>query len=216
MIETTVVGISFSPRSESTEYTVKRALAAAQRVPDTTVKFVSTKGKKIGHCIDCGACLRNNSHCVLQDDFLEILEVYTSGDGIVVGSPVYGMNGSPTMYCFHSRLRSYFSKPGKADEFYYKVGGAIAVGGSRHGGQEMVLLAIRNYYLAASMMVVGGPLHNYSGAAVWSDDGGAIGAEQDTIGMEKAEKLGYSVAVAAKISRIGKDAFLTDGTALSI
>ena len=206
-----IVGICFSPREEATAFSVKKALEAAESVPGISTTYVGAKAKKIATCRDCGACLTRGQGCVIQDDFQELLRLYQMADGLIIGSPVYGMNGSPLMYAFHSRLRSFFSQPGKSEAFCHKVGVGVAVGGTRHGGQEMVLNSIRNYFLASNMFTIGGPLNNYGGAAVWSNDRGAAGVEEDPESLRLLERLGKGLAIGTLIAKIGKQALEQEG-----
>jgi multimeric flavodoxin WrbA len=80
-----------------------------------------------------------------------------------------------------------------------KVGGVIAVGGVRNGGQELTIQMVQAAMLVQDMIVVseGKPTSHY-GATLWS--GHPDGIEKDTFGLETARNLGKRVAeVAAKM-----------------
>ena len=51
-----------------------------------------------------------------------------------------------------------------------KVGSAITLGGTRHGGQETTLLAITNYFLLNEILATGGCGRCYSGGTLWTKD----------------------------------------------
>jgi len=136
MKEVKVLGICGSHRAKgATEYSVKKALEAAETVPGITTQYVGLRGKKIGHCIHCNQCIKNNCLCVIEDDFQEVQQMFLDADAYIIGSPVYQMNSTPLLQDFCSRLRpTYLVHPG---HFTNRVGGAIATGGTRHGGQEV-------------------------------------------------------------------------------
>jgi multimeric flavodoxin WrbA len=82
-----------------------------------------------------------------------------------------------------------------------KVGGVIAVGGFRNGGQELAIQAVQAAMLVQDMVVVsdGRPTSHY-GATLWS--GHPDGIEKDTVGLETARNLGKRVVeVATRMHR---------------
>ncbi|MDR0841322.1 MAG: flavodoxin family protein [Christensenellaceae bacterium] len=202
MIDVKILGISGSHRKGATEYCVQEALNAAAQVPGVTTEFVTLRGKKIGHCIHCNKCVKDGTLCAIKDDFQEVQEKFHAADGYVVGSPVYQMNSTPLIQDFFSRLRpTYLVHPGLLAN---RVGGALTTGGTRHGGQEMCLLTLRNCFLTYEILETGGPGGNYCGASVWSQDRKEEGAKEDLIGMEKVVGLGRRVAEAALILKAGR------------
>ncbi len=213
MKEVKVLGICGSHRAKgATEYSVKKALEAAETVPGITTQYVGLRGKKIGHCIHCNQCIKNNCLCVIEDDFQEVQQMFLDADAYIIGSPVYQMNSTPLLQDFCSRLRpTYLVHPG---HFTNRVGGAIATGGTRHGGQEMTLLTIKNFFLTYEILVTGGPGGNYCGASVWSKDRKAEGAEEDVVGMEKVVGLGRRVAEAALTIEAGRQSLIDQGIEL--
>ncbi|QGP91215.1 2-amino-4-deoxychorismate dehydrogenase [Neomoorella glycerini] len=209
MVSVKILGISGSHRKGATEYCVQEALKAAATVPGVTTEFVSLRGKKIGHCIHCNKCIKTSQLCQIKDDFQEVQEKFLAADGYILGTPVYQMNSTPLLQDFCSRLRpTYLVYPG---HFANRVGGAIATGGTRHGGQEMALLTIKNFFLTYEILVTGGPGGNYCGACVWTKDRKEEGAIEDEIGMEKVRGLGRRVAEAALILKAGKEALQSQG-----
>jgi len=95
------------------------------------------------------------------------------------------------------------------------LGGGIAVGGTRNGGQEETLSAIINFFLTYEIMVTGGPGGNYLGAAVWSRDRKAEGAEEDTVGMSRVDGLGKRIAKLALVLEAGRNTLAEKGVTLS-
>ena len=83
-----------------------------------------------------------------------------------------------------------------------KVGGALAVGAARHGGQEMTLLAIHAWMLIHDMIVVGDgkPTAHLGAAGVASTP---EEAEKDMKGLEIARNLGRRGTEVAKLLKGG-------------
>jgi len=77
--------------------------------------------------------------------------------------------------------------------FRNRVGGGLAVGGIRNGGQELTLQAVRAAMLCQDMICVsdGRPTAHF-GATLYS--GGEGGIEADEFGLETARNLGRRVA----------------------
>jgi multimeric flavodoxin WrbA len=197
-----ILGICGSPRKGATEYATKQALAACEQVPGVTTVYWSVRGKKIGYCVHCDSCMRNKSMCQTQDDFKELEALVLDADGFIVGSPVYDMNITAQLAACFNRLRPvYIVHPGLLRN---KVGGAIALGGTRHGGQEMTLLAVINFFLMHEILVTGGVGGCYSGGKVWTRDRPAEGAREDEVGMGTVVGLGKAVAEAATVAALGR------------
>lgn len=190
-----ILGISASPRHQATDLAVKLALEEAAKFEGVETEFLSLKGKNLHPCIHCDACFRKKCACILKDDVAEILEKFTQADGIILGSPVYTYNPTPELLILFNRMRPLrFTHPDALDN---KVGGAIAIGGTRNGGQEYTLNSMINLMLAREIMVVGGSMGNYAGGKIWTQNKGAEGAEEDVIGLATARDIGYRVAKAA-------------------
>ncbi len=190
-----ILGISGSPRRQATERAVKVALEAAAAIPGIEVEYLALRDYTIKACTHCDFCVRQQKGCVLKDDMPELIERFVAADGFIIGCPVYTYNITPELLAFFNRMRPLrFTHP---DTFSYKVGGGIAVGGTRNGGQEFTLNAILNMYLARGILVVGGSAGNYAGGKVWTQNTGLAGATADDVGMRTVEDIGRRVATAA-------------------
>jgi multimeric flavodoxin WrbA len=65
-----------------------------------------------------------------------------------------------------------------------KVGGGIACGGFRNGGQELTLQCMHTYFLQQDMYAIAdGPRFSHSGASIVGQ------AESDTIGLQTVQNL---------------------------
>ena len=199
-----IAGISGSPRAKgNTDLLVQEALKAASGAGADT-EFVSFAGKKIKPCNGCGTCRTEKSKgvCTIKDDDVPgIFEVMKEADGIIVGSPVYFLSITAQLKALLDRsviLR--YAKgtpqdrpgvPGGPDFMLKnKVGGAIAVGGGRDGGQLFTINHILQWMLMQNMIVVG---NNYGigGSAKAGMKGDAL---NDEIGLEMAKHVGLRVA----------------------
>jgi multimeric flavodoxin WrbA len=196
-----IVGISCSPRKgKSTTYALEVCLQAVKEtVPDVETMLIELSELKINGCLSCGKCMKV-LECSQEDDFPKMIPILSDPElaGLVVATPVYF--GSMTSQCkaFLDRCVM-FRRNGFV--LRNKVGGVIAVGGFRSGGQELTIQSVHAAMLVQDMVVVseGKPTSHY-GATLWS--GHPDGIEKDTFGLETARNLGKRVAeVAVKMHR---------------
>jgi len=188
-----VIGISGSPRPDgNTSLLVREALNAIAEEGIET-EFISLSDKEFNPCIGCNMC-KETGACQIIDDIDEILEKMKNADGIILGSPVYfgGVSAQLKMLMDRSRpLRIGF-------QLKNKVGGAVAVGASRNGGQETTIQQIHNFFLIHSMIVVGDndPTAHYGGTGVGKAPGDC---KNDSSGLETARNLGKKMAEVVKL-----------------
>jgi len=196
-----IVGVSCSPRKgKSTKVALEICLQAVQEtVPEVETVLIELSGMKINGCIACGKCMKV-LECSQEDDFVKMIPILSDSElaGLVMATPVYF--GSMTSQCkaFLDRCVMF-----RRNGFLLrdKVGGVIAVGGFRNGGQELTIQSVHTAMLVQDMVVVseGRPTSHY-GATLWS--GHPDGIEKDTFGLETARNLGKRVAeVAVKMHK---------------
>jgi multimeric flavodoxin WrbA len=188
-----IIGISGSPRKgKSTKYALEICLQAVKETaPDAEILLIDLSELKVNGCIACGKCMKV-LECSQEDDFIKMIPILSDSElaGLVVATPVYF--GSMTSQCkaFLDRCVMF-----RRNGFLLrdKVGGVIAVGGVRNGGQELAIQAVQAAMLVQDMVVVseGKPTSHY-GATLWS--GHPDGIEKDTFGLETARNLGKRVA----------------------
>lgn len=199
-----VLGICGSPRKKSAYTALSAALeAAAEADPLVTTELVELRGKKIQQCIHCNKCLRDGAdRCVIfHDDMEPLYDKFYAADAVIVASPVYEMNITAQLATFFHRFRPLWGI-GFNDPYatVRKVGAAIAVGGSRHGGEEMTVQAINNFFMAQGMTVATGGHGMYNGAMLWNPGDGS-GTMDDPAGMENARIMGRKAAVMARVMK---------------
>ena len=130
-----------------------------------------------------------------RDDFPELAAKLTAADvgGIIIGSPVYF--GSMTSLC-KAFLDRCIALRMRKFALANKVGGALAVGGVRNGGQELTLQAIQAAMMCQEMVVVGdGRPTGHTGATVWNS--GEDDISEDEFGLSTVRNLGRRVAEVA-------------------
>lgn len=205
-----ILGICGSPRRKSSYVALQAALEAAKSMgDDIEVELVELRAKKMNFCIHCNKCLRDKSdRCtVFKDDMTDLYDKVYQADGLIIASPVYEMNITAQLATFFDRFRSAWMLSIEDPEFFtHKVGAAIAVGGTRNGGQESTLNSILNFYYTQGITVCNGGSGMYAGPALWNPGDGS-GEMNDEAGMENVKILGRKVA---KLARVMKYADLSD------
>ena len=196
-----IVGISCSPRKgKSTKVALEVCLQAVKEmVPDVETLLIELSDMKMNGCLACGKCMKV-LECSQEDDFVKVIPILSDSElaGLVVATPVYF--GSMTSQCKAFLDRCVMLRR-NGFLLRNKVGGVIAIGGVRNGGQELAIQAVQAAMLVQDMVVVseGRPTSHY-GATLWS--GHPDGIEKDKFGLETARNLGKRVAeVAARMHR---------------
>ena len=118
-----VLGISGSPRNESTSRLVQAVLDATGEETD----FISLKGKTIGPCIACLGCVKDNV-CVVDDDLKGLRDPVVEADAYVIGAANYYSTLNALAHCFLERWYQFRHREGQA--VTGKLAVAVGVGGS--------------------------------------------------------------------------------------
>ncbi len=188
-----ILGICCSPRKgKSTSRAMEICLQAASGVDkNIETQLIELAGKKIAPCTACGIC-KQDLICGWDDDFGELIPVLSDEQvgGIIIGTPVYF--GGMTAQCkaFLDRCVMFRRNGWRLRN---KVGGVLAVGGVRNGGQELTLQSVRAAMLCHDMICVSdGKDSAHFGATLFS--GGPGGVEADETGLTTARNLGRRVA----------------------
>jgi multimeric flavodoxin WrbA len=204
-----ILGICGSPRKAATFYALSRALEAAGEIEGVQTVLVELRGKAINPCTGCNACVKAGiDDCrIYQDDMNSLYRDFYSYDGALIATPVYTMGITGQLAAYFSRFRpSYLKQRDNPDGMLFFPGAAMAVGGTRNGGQETAINAIHGFFHTNGITVVNGGLGIYGGAAVWSQDRMAQGAQDDLKGMENARAIGRRLALMAKLIHANKGA----------
>ena len=203
-MELKILGINASPRVGATEHALQYALQCAAENSDVTAEQINLADKKMNPCLHCNACLhRTDMRCpVYDDDINDIYPKLLAADVLLCASPVYHMNLSPLLATLFGRTKP-LSQHTRKGAFALKIGAAIAVGGRRSGGQELVINTMNNLFLSLGMVVCGGGVFSYHGAPVWSNDNNKEGVENDVQGLARIVRVTRRTLAMAHIIKTG-------------
>jgi multimeric flavodoxin WrbA len=191
-----VLGISCSPRKgKTTSQAMNTCLDAAREVSDCIeVDVVELADRNIGPCTACDIC-RKGLICGWDDDFGELIPVLSDPQlvGIIIGTPVYfgGMTAQCKAFldrCVVFRRNGWLLRD--------KVGGVLAVGGVRNGGQELTLQSVQAAMLCHDMICVSDGKDTAHFGAAWFNCR-PCDVKSDEEGMKTARNLGRRVATLA-------------------
>lgn len=192
-----ILGICCSPRKGQATFKAMEVCLEAARAQDGAIatQLIELADLDIRPCRACGEC-KNQLACPIGDDFASLLPILSAPEvaGMIIGTPVYF--GSMTAQCkaFIDRCVM-FRRNGWV--FRNRVGGVLAVGGVRNGGQELAIQAVQAALQCHDMVCVsdGRPTAHF-GATVFSGCEG--GVENDDFGLRTARHLGARVAELAR------------------
>lgn len=194
-----ILGISASPRQgQSSFHALQAALEAArQAVPGMETSLVELAGMNLNGCLACGHCAKG-LECSQHDDFPGLIPQLAAPGlaGLILATPVYfgGMTAQAKAFldrCVMLRRNGFKLRD--------RVGGVIAVGGFRNGGQELAIQGVHAAMLTQDMIIVGEgmPTSHFGGTGF---SGGPGGMAADEFGLTTARGLGRRVAeLAAKV-----------------
>ncbi len=197
-----IIGVSASPRKkQSTFFALEQCLDEVRIASDSSgnnidVEIIDLAGLKINGCISCDAC-KKDLICSQKDDFQQLISKFTDPEvvGIILASPVY-------MGCMSSQAKAFIDRSvlfrRNGFMFRNKLGGVIAVGGSRNGGQELTIQAIHAGMMIHDMIIVGDGDH--FGGTAWGKHPG--GYEADLIGIGTARKLGRRMVAVVQMMKV--------------
>jgi len=154
-----IVGINGSPDKEgNTNYLLQTGLETARTLgARTDIIHVGEilRQMSVPFCTNCSAPCKGI--CAVNTPMAEVLDIIRSADGIIIGSPVYFGTMSGQLKAFWDKLRCLRAEK----KLLNTVGGVIAVGFSRNGGQEGTISAIHEMMLVQGMTIVGGGHEEY-------------------------------------------------------
>lgn len=148
-----VLAINGSPRKDgNTARVLKAALdeAAALGADTAFIQVSEVLGAvKVPYCVHCS--IQCKGVCYEGTVLAEMFDLLRRADGVFLGSPVYFGTVSAQLKSFWDktrRLRHEFA-------LLNVVGGAVAVGGARFGGQETTISALHDMMLVQGMTLIG-------------------------------------------------------------
>ncbi|UCD02771.1 MAG: flavodoxin family protein [Candidatus Aenigmatarchaeota archaeon] len=182
-----VIGICGSHREKSsTLFFLKKAMDAIEKEGIET-EIITLWDKDIRPCTVCDLC-KTKYACSQDDDVMGMLEKLVDSDAIIMASPAYCAMVSGRMKNLMDR-----SLPVRRNGMRLsgKVGGAISVGASRNGGQELVCQQIHTWMGLQEMTTVTDKDTAHFGGIAWVARGTNPG--DDKTGIETCENLGRKI-----------------------
>ncbi len=188
-----IIAISCSPRKgQTTATSLKVCLEGAKEVnPAIETELIELAELRIPGYPAVGIELAPGE----KDDFPPLVPKLKAPEvrGIIIGTPVYFGNMSFLCKAFLDRCMAFYKDNHALGD---KVGGVLAIGGSRNGGQEATIQSVQMSMMCQEMIVVGnGHPSSRIGATVWSGIEG--GVTKDEFGLTTAKNLGRHVAETA-------------------
>ncbi len=196
-----IIGVSASAReNKSTQFLLEQCLGEVKDTAETLgktidIELVNLAPLKFSGCIACGKC-KKGVLCSQEDDFQSLISKFADPEivGIVLATPVYMGSMSAQAKAFLDRSVLF-----RRNGFMFKnmLGGVIAVGGSRNGGQELTIQGVHAAMMIHDMIIVGDGDH--FGGAAWGSH--PDGYEGDEVGIKTARNLGRRMSEVASLLR---------------
>lgn len=187
-----IIAISTSLRAGKTTAAGLTACLEAAKAQngELETELIELAGMSIPAQVAAGMPLKEGE----TDDFPAIAEKLRAPAvvGLIVGSPVYFNSMSAFCKAFIDRCMA-FRREGF--QLRNKVFGALAVGGARNGGQELVVSSIQAAFMGQDVIIVGdGMPSGRIGATLWNQNDSIA---EDEFGLKTAAGLGRRVAEVA-------------------
>lgn len=148
-----LVAINGSPRKKgNTAQLLQTATDEAVRMGVDVVSLHAAEGvaaAKYPFCLHCSTPCQGV--CYEGTALAEMFDTLRRADILLLGSPVYFGTVAAPLKAFWDKTR----KLHKEFSLYNVVGGALACGGSRFGGQETTIRALQDMMLTHGMIIVG-------------------------------------------------------------
>jgi len=189
-----IIGVSCSPRKgKTTAAALGICLEAAKAVdPRVSTELIELAGRNIG-------IYDPADPKAVQGGFADLIPALSHPDvaAIVVGTPVYFGNMSSLCKAFLDHCMVF-----RQQKFTLggKVGGIVAVGAGRNGGQELTLQSVQAALMCQEMVIVGDgrPSAHFGATLVNTNDD----ISKDEFGVNTAKNLGRHIAeIALKLAR---------------
>ncbi len=192
-----VLGINGSARLDGNTAILMEEVFKVLRSKGIGTELIQLSGIDIKGCTDCGTCFKmKNFRCAIEDDCVnDVIARLRGADGIILGSPVYMANVTPSIKALMDRV----GRVSKANDFLLKrkVGSALVA--VRRTGGMTALNAMVDFLLIMQMIVPGS---SYWNMGIGKDPGDVL---NDVEGMETMRVLGENMAWTLDVLRSYKD-----------
>lgn len=169
-----------SPRPNGNSCLLSNEFARGAESTGHHVEKLLISHKKIGGCLGCNACYRNNGTCVQKDDMENVRAKMLAADIIVLASPIYFYSMTSQMKAVVDRSYAFYNElAGKT--FYF----LITCAATDASFTETMLAALRGFTCCVPDAKEGGYV-----LGIGSMDAGDV---KKTNAMDKAYQMGYNV-----------------------
>jgi len=194
LAEILIVAINGSPNDDgNTAFMLQQALNECKKMGTATEILHCQqllKDQKNPFCMACASPCPGK--CFEGKEIAKAFDLISRADGLIMGSPVYFGTVSAQLKAFWDKSRSLRTKK----KLLNVVGGALAVGGSRFGGQETTIRAIHDMLMVQGMIVVGD--------GYFEDDCGHIGAAAQRPSWEDENAINRCRILARRIFEVAE------------
>lgn len=101
-----ILVITGSARKKGNSETLADSFIAGAGESGNSVRKITLHNRKIGPCLDCKYCYRNNGICIRNDDMSEVFCELAQADMAVIATPVYFYGFPAQLKCLFDRLYS--------------------------------------------------------------------------------------------------------------
>jgi multimeric flavodoxin WrbA len=181
-----VIGINGSARQDGNTAIMIRKVFSEIEKEGIETELIQLAGQDIKGCKACGMCFKNkDGKCVIDDDIVnDIVRKMSKADGIILGSPVYFSNITPSIKALIDRI----GRVVRTNDYMLKRKVGASVVAVRRAGALPTFNAM-NYFFFVEQMIV--PGSTYWNLCIGRDIGDV---EKDIEGMENMINLGQNMA----------------------
>ena len=215
-----IIGISGSQvKDGNVSALLEASLSQTKQLKDVSAEVITLAGKKIGPCLHCNWCIKNQTPerpCFQEDDMGPIYQRLLEADGILVASPAHFGRLSGLTADWMDRTRAFIHGKHYKLPLKNKVGGAMAVAFFRGAGLETTLSSMDLFFLTHQMIVANSRMFQLGAGAYSSREGRGRFEKnirhmtlEDDYGVQSARMLVDRVVELARIIKAGTSALLS-------
>ena len=192
-----VLLLNGSPRKEGCTYTALNEIANTLKGEGIDSIIYQIGSEAITGCKSCSACAKLGK-CVINDKVNEFVELASTCDGFIFGSPVYYASANGTISSFLDRAFFSTSLSGRSEIFTHKPASAIA--SARRAGTTATLDQLNKYFSITQMPIISGRYWNMVHGSTPDE------VKQDLEGMQNMRILARNMAWFLKCKQAGEKA----------
>lgn len=170
-----------SPRLNGNSCILSDEFARGADETGCTVEKIPVARKRVGGCLGCNACYKDDGVCVQKDDMEEIRKKMLAADVIVLASPIYFYSMTAQLKAVIDRSYAFFSQ--LAGKTFYFI---ISCAAPDAALTETMQAALRGFTCCVPDSVEGGVI-----LGTGANDAGDI---RNSPAMDQAYRMGRSLA----------------------